>query len=90
MCFWFLNWRRQVCAVERLSFAVGALSFVLFYFFGPGFGKQTAGTDGRREGRSEETAAREREKSIGMAWGMVGVEEWAGWVMVKHGCGGIW
>ncbi len=62
ICFWFLNWRRQVCAVERLSFAVGALSFVFvfFFFFGPGFGKQTAGTDGGREGRSEEAAARER------------------------------
>ncbi len=34
--------------------------FCFFFFFGPGFGKQTAGPDGGREGRSEEAAARER------------------------------
>jgi len=84
---------KEASLCSRDTFVCGWCAFFCFvFFFCPGFGKQTAGTDGGREGRSEQTAAkeREREKSIGMAWGMVGVEEWAGWVMVKHGCGGIW
>jgi hypothetical protein len=91
MCFWFLNWRRLVCAVEKLSFAVGALSFLFFFFLARGLESKRQGrTDGGKEGGKRQQREREREKSIGMAWGMVGVEEWAGWVMVKHGCGGIW
>jgi hypothetical protein len=61
ICFWFLNWRRQVCAVERLSFAVGALSFVFVFFSFLARGLESK-RQGRTEGGKEGVKRQQRER----------------------------